>query len=340
MQSQISFASTHSGGGLADIGFKNSGMVPVVAVEYSAEIAELYRANLGHHVIVSRVEDFNPLSVSTRPQVFHASPICTNVSNANPTAGETENDLSQAVAVAGIIRAWRPEVFTLENVRQYVPTDSFKLILATLKELGYHCQHRILNSADFGVPQTRHRLFLVATRPDMPFFEWPAPSHHDGPDMSRLTLFGVEELSRWISWHEAVADLLAKLPDSEFAPWQLGFLPAYANHGRLLVAGTQNSNCTTLTTRAGTEPAFTMTATLSRHRPKAIIEGGVVKHLTPPVLARFQTMPDGYTFRGKTILDCTIIGNGVPCKLAESIGRAIMQSVFGVSEPVEEKVAS
>jgi DNA (cytosine-5)-methyltransferase 1 len=332
----IIFGSTHSGGGLVDIGYKAAGMAPAFAVEYSPEIAEIYRANHGDHVKVCRVEDITRRDLPLL-DVLHSSPMCTNVTNANPTAGETPDDLSQARAVAQLIEWGRPPVFTLENVRQYTPTVSFQLILSTLAGLNYHVQFKVVNSANYGVPQTRNRLILVATRPDMPWFEWPEETHHNGPLSISYTIFGPVQKLPWVGWLEAIGDLLPGFPELALAEWQTKLLPYHADRP-ILVNGVNSQNSTRVNFREIGQPGFTISATNSRHPFRASQPGGTARVITPRGLARFQSAPDSYRLSGKNILDCKILGNGVPCRLAEIFGRSIIQSVFG-QEIHMEKIA-
>ncbi len=67
--------------------------------------------------------------------------------------------------VATIIDRHRPEVILLENVKQLTTHDhgnTFAKILNTLGELGYHTKWEILNALDFGLPQKRERVIIVA----------------------------------------------------------------------------------------------------------------------------------------------------------------------------------
>ena len=79
-----------------------------------------------------------------------------------------------------ILRAKQPAFFVLENVRGLLNVDhgrTFQAILTTLREdLGYHVSHWLLNSADYGVPQIRRRVFIAGVRRDIP-----PPAHFDQP---------------------------------------------------------------------------------------------------------------------------------------------------------------
>ena len=66
--------------------------------------------------------------------------------------------------IARILKENKPRYFLLENVKGLLSHDSgrtFKIIIATLNELGYDVQWQVLNSKNFGVPQNRERVFII-----------------------------------------------------------------------------------------------------------------------------------------------------------------------------------
>lgn len=79
--------------------------------------------------------------------------------------------------VARIIKAKKPKMILLENVKGLVSHDKGKTlatILSALDEIGYNMTYKILHAKDFGVPQNRPRIYLVGVRKDLNFtFEFP-----------------------------------------------------------------------------------------------------------------------------------------------------------------------
>jgi DNA (cytosine-5)-methyltransferase 1 len=79
--------------------------------------------------------------------------------------------------IARILEAKKPKAFVLENVKQLVGHDkgnTLKIILQTLKDLGYTVQYKVLNALDFGLPQKRERVVIVGHR-DPILFTFPSP---------------------------------------------------------------------------------------------------------------------------------------------------------------------
>ncbi|MCY4143755.1 MAG: DNA cytosine methyltransferase [Gammaproteobacteria bacterium] len=77
--------------------------------------------------------------------------------------------------VARIAATKLPQAIVIENVRQFTTLDggkALRCVIATLEALGYSVAWRILNALDFGLPQKRERVFVVATTASIDF-DWP-----------------------------------------------------------------------------------------------------------------------------------------------------------------------
>ncbi|AUB43620.1 Site-specific DNA-cytosine methylase (plasmid) [Nostoc flagelliforme CCNUN1] len=137
------------------------------------------------------------------PDYLHASPVCANASLAHTAkagkGGETTDDLTAASAVAEAIRQLQPRVFTLENVPRYQNSQSFSIILSALELEGYSVNYSVVNMADFGLPQARRRLVLVASKG----FYVALPSG-----------------AKPCGWYEAIAHLIPTMTDSHLLPKQ------------------------------------------------------------------------------------------------------------------------
>ena len=79
--------------------------------------------------------------------------------------------------IARIIKEKEPKAFILENVKQLVGHDkgnTLKVILKSLKDLGYHFQYSVLNALDYGLPQKRERIVIVGHKEPI-MFTYPDP---------------------------------------------------------------------------------------------------------------------------------------------------------------------
>lgn len=327
-------ASLFTGGGLFDVGARAAGYEPIWGLEKFDKIASVARLN---GLPVTTVDVINvDFSELQRPNHLHASPPCLNFSVANASAVETELDIAMASTVCSALSTLQPDTFTLENVIGYRHSRSFGLVTKTLNGLGYWWDVQNLNSADFGVPQSRIRLIVRA---------------------SKKLLQGYPAPVEWRGWYQAIEDLIPSLPDTEFAPWQIARLPkeykefmlgqgtrspvlethepaqtitANRNQNHIkafLFAGAGNTNIAEAQPGKGVryeaspahtvasddnEPIFTQISNAGKQPIRAYI-GRVVK-MDVRALGRFQTVPDSY--QGLTV---KINGNGFPCLFAQKI---------------------
>lgn len=295
----MNFATLFSGGEGVGVGLTAAGLRHTWGVEYDPAIAAVAAAN-GFPLIVA---DVRAVDYAALPRVdwLHASPVCTRASVANATATESEDDISMAAAVVRALEAQQPQVFSLENVWQYRTFAAFRLICDCLGRMGYFWTYDHVNAADYGVPQTRRRLILRASRGLLPHLPPPVP---------------------WVGWYAAIEDLLPTLPESKLAPWQLARLPQELR-GSVLVAGLLNTDCTRLTARDGDEPSFTVTTSHNQKDVRAWTPARVVA-MTPRTLARFQSLPDWYQLPDKRTLAAKVIGNMVPPLLMQRVAEGIL----------------
>ncbi len=244
-----------SGGELFGVGAQQAGYTHADGYELEPKIAAVAQLN-GFDV---RVADVCAVDYAALPTVnhLHASPSCKNASNANqkgvdengdPLPRETEQDLACADAVCRAIAAHQGETFTLENVYGYRVFESFDRIRAALSAAGFSYEYWHLNAADYGVPQTRKRLILIARR-ELGRIQRPNPTHRDGGDMFHPP---------WIGWYAAIEDILHTLPPTQPAPWQLARLPKEIRDSMLLSGAM--SNGTSVVMRDSEAPAVTVVA--------------------------------------------------------------------------------
>lgn len=336
-------ATLFSGGEGVGIGAQDAGLRHLWGIEYDDDVAQVARNN-GFSVITGDVTTTNPSKLE-RPHILHASPPCPNFSQAKVGGAEEETDVALARATVRFIQAILPSVFTLENVWQYRKSQSWQIICAELYKCGYWVDVQHLNTADFGVPQTRKRMIVRAVRGGWVPLLPPTES--------------------WTGWFEAIADLIPGLPETKFAPWQLARLgslqgstlvdsagypgadgvrvavrrcadePAntiVANHARrpmraFIVSGQNSRRQNRGAPRFANEPYFTVTASASSgKRPRAQLISGRVVQITSHCLARFQTFPDWYEFPDQDRLATRVIGNAVPPLFYEKIAKSLKQT--------------
>ncbi|WP_313954546.1 DNA cytosine methyltransferase [Aulosira sp. FACHB-615] len=320
-----------AGGGGVEAGMVQAGIRPVIAVEHdptkpqlSQAIAQTHHRNFheyGCKVIQQTVQEVARLGFigfPANPDYLHASPVCANFSQAHTAkagiAIETDDDLTAAQAVAVAIRQLRPRLFSLENVPRYLSSQSFNIILNTLESLGYRVNYSVVNMADFGLPQARRRLVLVACR-----------------DLA----LSLPPTSGSVSWYgaftkcaEGIAHLIPTMPDSHLLPKQQQaverFLTANDPVPLLIerVGGRNGLKYKPLKEPANTivRSHFTDHKGCNRNKFADIwLPDGRVKSLSIEAAAILQGFPRWYEFPKETATAGSIIGYSVPPTFAHQI---------------------
>ncbi len=254
------------------MGAEQAGLELDWAMEREAWKAEVYNQNLGNHCVVGDVRRADWSSFRT-PFWWHASPPCTTASKANPNQGETLLDIILAAAIRRGICQLRPRRFSLENVWDYSSYFSFRRILATLQREGYAIAHWHLDAANYGVPQNRKRLILVASRDHQP--RRPMETHQKPDPTGQGSLF----TQPWRGWFDAVKHRIEEFTDSDWANWQIPRLPKewHLATEPFMVCGGNTNKAEAKPgkgVRRGDQPAQTITGGDRRNIRAFIMHGG------------------------------------------------------------------
>ncbi|HUN99510.1 MAG TPA: DNA (cytosine-5-)-methyltransferase [Bradyrhizobium sp.] len=161
-----------SGAGGSSSGARAAGIEMVGAVDMCSIATETYRANFPDaHVVNDRLENIDLKALKDRIgdiDILLASPECTNHTCAKGSAPRDEQSRATAMHVVEYARAFRPRWLVLENVVHMRPWSRYGELKTELESLGYNIAEQILDASDFGVPQTRRRLFIVGDREQQP----------------------------------------------------------------------------------------------------------------------------------------------------------------------------
>ena len=176
------FADFFCGAGGLSLGFREAGHTPVFAVDFDKDSITTYHENFcGYvhgtecHCLRADVLKIDPFDFPAA-DIYIGGPPCQGFS----VAGKQDpNDLRNQLpyVMLDFVKERRPTIVLIENVPGAVKMGLHRELLFRLSLLGYCVDYRILNAADYGVPQTRKRMFVQA-RLDGPVI-WPNPTHCD-----------------------------------------------------------------------------------------------------------------------------------------------------------------
>lgn len=164
------------GGGGSSRGAFMAGATPVAALDLWTVAAETYQLNFpSAHVYRAKAESVHPKRIADdvgQIDLILASPECTNHSVAKGNAPRCEASRATAFEVVRYAKVLRPRWIVVENVIQMADWARFQEWMTKIISLGYKTRTLVVNSQDFGTPQSRKRLLVLCDReaePPIPY---------------------------------------------------------------------------------------------------------------------------------------------------------------------------
>ena len=200
-----------SGAGGASAGARAAGIDVVAGIDMCGTATATFRANFPDaHVVTSRLEDvrIDEFKEQIGPtNVLLASPECRNHTCAKGAAPRDESSRATAMEVVRYARALEPRWLVLENVVYMRPWSRYGELKSRLREIGYRLNELTLDASDFGVAQSRRRLFLVGDRERTPVLSLPKRGGHRRSVRSVLDPTGTWKTSPLFTARRAKATL-------------------------------------------------------------------------------------------------------------------------------------
>ena len=211
--------------------------------------------------------------------------------------------------VARIIKYHKPKILFLENVKGFVNHDNgntFRVVKETLEEMGYKVFTKVLNAKDFGVPQNRERIYIVAFLDDIEF-EFPEALCTEVSIKSKLQKDVLEK------YYYNGKPLFERIKDdvvneNSIYQWR-----------RQYVRENKSGVCPTLTANMGT----------GGHNVPIVRDKKGIRKLTPRECANFQGFPD--TFILPNLVDSQLYkqcGNSVVVEVINKIAEKILKRIL------------
>ncbi len=344
--------SLFSGAGCFDIGFEAAGFKTILANDLDSDCCDTIRINRNCEVLHAPIEDVSVSLITKLANIRHkeldlliGGPPCQPYSKSSygvlgssygfeDSRGQTLRDYFRIVD--GIL----PKAFVIENVPQFITGENTRVktfmerTVARInrnRRTNYKLNFCKINAANYGVPQTRERLFIVASRTGNSF-KMPEPRHFANPD---LELNMQPMRTAW----DAIGDICISRSEREE-------LNVGGRWGDLLETIPAGNNYLWHTERGGGKnifkwrsrywnfllklhpmlPSWTIAASPGQHTGPFHWEGRRLSHLELQLL---QTIPANYIISGGVTSVRKQIGNGVPSALGELLGKEIRRQFFG-----------
>jgi DNA (cytosine-5)-methyltransferase 1 len=295
-----------AGAGGQALGLEQAGFGHEALVEIEKEYCETLRSNRPHwNVIQGDLEKFDG-----RPfkgvDLFAGGLPCPPFSVAGKQLGE-KDERNLFPAALRLIDEIGPRAIMIENVRGFLSAvfEDYRAHLKTqLKKLGYEADWRLLNASEFGVPQLRPRVVIVAIKKNVSEnFEWPSVSPHNPPTVGE-TLYDLMGERKWRNvwaW-KARAD--------EIAPTIVG---GSKKHGGPDLGPTR--------ARQAWATLGVNGIGIADKAPERNFVG--MPKLTVRMVARIQGFTDDWKFVGKKTIAYRQVGNAFPPPVAQAVAKSI-----------------
>jgi len=303
---RITIVSLFSGCGGMDLGFlggfdflgkkyKKNQFEIIWANEINTAACNTYRKNIGNHIIEGDIQQ----KINTLPQyadvVIGGFP-CQDISINGKMKGVKGKRSCLYTSIVDAVKKIQPKIFIAENVKGLLlksNADSLQTILNDFNSLGYNITYKLYDAADYGVPQTRERVFIVGTRNDVSNFVHPVP-----------------ECKKFITAKEAIGDL-EKLDCND----TFSHIWSKANKS------TEQGNRTLRADR----PGYTIRAECHGNIQ---FHYSLPRRISMREAARIQSFPDSFLFQAKLRETERQIGNAVPPVLAWHIANAVQKTIM------------
>jgi len=307
-------------GGLA-LGLEHAGLKTILLNENDKDCIATLRMNRPRWNVIEG--DVHYLSFNdVKADVVTGGFPCQAFSHAGKRLGFEDTRGTLFFEFARCVKEVKPRLFVAENVAGLEGHDkgrTLKVMLEVLASFGYDVKYKVLNSADYGTAQKRCRIFIVGTKPGIDF-EFPVPNGE-----KRVLRDALKEVpkSGGYEFTPRRKEILAKVKPGGSWPdlpvdMQKEYMGKsfYSGGGRRGMARriSWDEQCLTLTT--------------SPHQKQTDrIHPEETRPFTIREYARIQDFPDSWEFAGGLSSQYRQIGNAVPMRLAEAIGKQVVNAL-------------
>ncbi|KAH0405003.1 S-adenosyl-L-methionine-dependent methyltransferase, partial [Aureobasidium melanogenum] len=307
--STFTFADFYCGAGGVSVGARQAGFKIVYGVDHDEDACSTYRLNFPGTTVFEESINYNLIvrvQENAHVRCVHMSTVCKTISTAYTVRGKN-HDANEATlfTISDILRKTTPMVATLEQTFGALNPGKIQLFnsfVLQFTSMNYSVRWAVHTLSEFGVPQKRKRLIMIASCPGHPLPDFPVPTHAPEPESPvpglkpSVTIFDALRPIRPNTPNHNPALLTAK----DFAPYS----PHQLLRGCITTSGGQNN----------WHP--------SGKRP-----------MTEREYACLQTFPLDHVFVGTRSSVVQQIGNAVP----PAFSRKLYESIRKTFEEVDEQ---
>lgn len=335
-----------SGAGGLHIGFERAGFEIKLCVDNDNLVEKTHKRNFPNIPMINR--DIRTIPSSEMKSylengyvdVVIGGPPCQGFStigkrvSSDPEKRAKEDPRNELVLTyAKLIRELRPKFIVMENVKGILTLNGgayLQNVLQQLHDAGYNAKYKLINMADYGVPEIRERVIIIGNRVGLPV-EFPLPDHSDNPD---------DNLPPWENCWDAIRDLESMGDTPEFNHVALKHTQKNIERYKLIPEGGRlpedalppelyrKNFGNTFKRLSRTRPALTMVP----GNDAFPIHPTLNRSLTVREAARIQTFPDSMIFEGNRRQQGHQVGNAVPPVFSEKLALFIQEQIQKAKE--------
>lgn len=326
----MNIISFFSGCGGMDLGFKKAGFDIIWSNDNAESVWETFENNFPETVLNKQsIKKLDFTDIPNNPIGIIGGPPCQSWSIAGSGKGLTDKRGLLFFDFIRIIEEKQPLFFVAENVQGLLSEKNkgaFSLIKSHFENAGYIVKIKLLNAANYGVPQNRKRVFFVGYRSDIPIdFNFPE---------SQLPVLNVKDAIDDLK-DQALPSIDKNLtngdkcviPNHEY--WKGSYSYIFMSRNRVLSWDSPSYTIQASGRQTSIHPQAPKMIEIEND--KRIFVAGhehLYRRLSVRECARLQTFPDNFVFRYKNLdSGYKMIGNSVPVNLSYAIASAIFKDM-------------
>ncbi len=319
------FIDLFSGSGGLTLGFEQAAFANVFSVDFDQTFNKTYSRNFPSHTLIKKniteltTEEIRTLIKKQKIDVVVGGPPCQGFSMAGSIGRKFVDDPRNYLfkEFARVVDAVSPDFFIMENVARLYTHNQGKTraeILETFKKIGYNVKVKVINTADYGVPQQRRRTIFIGTKLDVNII-FPKPLGSKPVSVKDA----IDDLPRLKSGENSCIPNHVAMNHTDQMLHKMSFVTD---------GGTRNDIPKAIRPTSGDIRKYIR---YSSAEPSVCITGDMRKvfhyrdnrALTVRELARLQTYPDNFIFEGSVISQQQQVGNSVPPLLGYHLAKNI-----------------
>jgi DNA (cytosine-5)-methyltransferase 1 len=309
-------------GGMA-LGFKNAGINSELLVEIDKDSCKTLDSNFKNtEITCDDIANVDFKKFKSKIDIVAGGFPCQAFSYAGKSKGFEDTRGTLFFDFARCVKEVKPKVAIGENVRGLVSHDkgrTLQTMVKTLEDLGYNVQYKLLLAQYFNVPQKRERVFIVATRKDLPnTYKYPEELDYFVPLEVALKDCPPSEGQEYPKRKKEIMDMVPQGGYWKDLPIEIQ--KEYMK-GSFYLGGGKTGTARRLSMK---EPSLTLVTSPAQGQTERC-HPTKTRPLTIRESARIQTFPDSWKFSGSLSSQYKQIGNAVPVNLAYHVGKSVIK---------------